>query len=116
MDNDRCRRLRITSHENEPPASIGWYSDDCPNSDFLASELVLSPIQTFIGAKQNVIRRYFIIDDDKDGSRIAKLPEMCVFVNFFPGKAQGTAEESVALFVGSKFLADISDSHQNSDN
>ena len=85
------------THEVEMAASVWWCNEDKADPDLLVSEFVLLPVKAFIGTEQNMIRGFFVIHRDQDRSRIAKFPQMSVFVDFFPSKASVATKNSVTL-------------------
>ena len=106
----------VITEQYEPPACIRWDGGDRPDPDRLRAKLVLPPVQTLIGAEENVIGRLFIIRHDENGTRISELVEMGVLVNFLPGEPSVTTHESIAVRVTSELFSNVSDGHDQARN
>jgi hypothetical protein len=107
---------RMIPHQDELAASVGWHRHNEPHPNLLRREFVLPPVQSFVCAEKKVIRWLFIVHHDKDGPRVSKLPEVCVFMDFLPRETSIPAKEGVTFDVGSQGFSNISNSHDETHN
>ena len=63
-----------------------------------------------------MVGRTLVVGHDEDRAGVAELPEVRVFVHFFPGETGVAAEEGVALVICFEVLADVSDGHEETGN
>lgn len=102
------------SNQEKLPTNIFWHRHKAANPQPFP-ELVLSPSLSLVEGVLNMVDWFLVVDNDDDGSRVAKLPHVCVLVNFFPGKASVAGKESIGVLVRSKGFSNISDSEHKSD-
>lgn len=114
MHSDRDRRARTVAHEDETAARVRRHSDNALDPDFILGKLVLAPGEAFVGAEKDVVRGLLVVCHDKDRSRVAKFPQMSIFVDLFPCEPCVTAQEGVALRIRLQRLANVSDRHEQS--
>lgn len=102
---------RTLPHQNKPPTRIARYRHDRRHPHLLVRKRVLPPIDPFIRREQHVICGLLVVRHDEYRPGIAKLPEVCVFVDFFPGETGVAREEGVAVGVACEVVADVTDCH-----
>ena len=101
----------IIAEQDEPPAGIRWDGGNRPDPDRLRGKLVLPPVQTLIGAEEDVIGGFFVVRHDENGTRVSEFVEMGILVNFLPGEPSVATHESIAVRVTGELFSDISDGH-----
>lgn len=107
---------RTLPHQNEPPARIARDRHDRRHPKLFVRKRILSPIETLVRREQHMVRRLFVVRHDQYRPGIAKLPEVSVFVDFFPCEAGVPREEGVAVGVAYEIFADVADGHDETDN
>ena len=78
--------------------------------------MILSPIEALVGGKQDVVSRLLVIYHDENGARVTELPEVRVFMDFFPSKARIPAQERVTFVVWCKLVAHAPHGHNQPNN
>jgi hypothetical protein len=116
MHSNRRGRTRVVPKQNESPARVRWYGNDRTHSDLLVRKFILPPIEALVSGKQDVVSGLLVIYHDENGARVTELPEVGVFMNFFPCKPCIPAQECVTLVVWCKILAHVSYGHNQTNN
>ena len=65
----------------------------------MVRKLIFPPVQTFVRAEEQEIGGSLVVNHNQDRARVSEFPHVSVLVDFFPGKARITAEESIGIFV-----------------
>lgn len=107
--------MRELSHQNEPPACIGWHRHNRTNAHLLVRELVLAPVQSFISAEQDVVGGLFIVGHNQDRPRVTKLPQVRALVHFLPSEPSVATQEGVTLIVRRERVTHVPDAYDQSD-
>ena len=99
MHSNRRGGTPVVSEQNESPARVRRHGDDRTHSDLLVCEFILPPIKALVGGKQDEVSWLLVIYHNENRARVTELPEVRVFMNFFPRKARIPAQERVTLVV-----------------
>jgi hypothetical protein len=116
VHSNRRGRTHVVPQQNESPARVRWHGDDRTHSDLLVRELILPPIEALVGGEQDVVSWLLVVYHNENRARVTELPEVRVFMNFFPRKARIPAQERVTLVVRCKLLAHIPHRHNQPNN
>ena len=109
-------RTHVVPEQNESPARVRWHGDDRTHSDLLVREFILPPVEALVGGEKDVISWLLVVNHNEDRARVTELPQVCVFMNFFPCEARIPAQERVTLVVRYKLLAHVPYRHDQPNN
>ena len=106
----------VVPEQNESPARVRRHGDDRTHPDLLVREFILPPIEALVGGEQDDVSWLLVIYHNENRARVTELPEVRVFMNFFPRKARIPTQKGVTLVVWCKLLAYVPHRHNQSNN
>lgn len=106
--------LRRVTEQYELARGVLGHGEDGPDTDGFAKGIVL-PSQPLIKGVSDMVRGNLVVDEDKNGALVPKLPQMGILVDFLPSEATISSQEGVTVTVGGKGSPDVADGHHESD-